>query len=987
MPVRVPRTVAQRRILTLREGLRHWPIASLAWLLALSPVAAFAQRSSEESSARESRETDVQIGLEHLEVGDYEDAIESFEKAVEAGQDVVRALRGWADALVATGKYEEAVALLEKREDFDRSGPLVARAGRIALRVGDLDRARELLSRAAERMPRSAEALYHLGETHRRAGRLEEATKVFDRAIDAYRFLDPDDAEKLAPEDFVYWGLTLVRLNRYRDADDIMFSQAEELDKDNPTLLLERGRIFHDKFNYPDSRKFYREALDLNRDFADANAELAANYLSDFLVGTKRYDQAEKYLERALRTNPRHAKAHEVRGKLWLSDGRLSRALEDLEEAVRLDRASMSARGLVAAAHYLMGNRPAFEKAQAEALAINPKGAEFFHAIAGAIEQKFRYPDTVRMCDRALELDEQFWPAYVTLGINCLRTGDRERGRAFIDKSWEHDRFNPFVFNTRVLLRHMDREFVSFENERFKYFLPRADAPFMRPYLEPLLDEAHRRLSERYKLEIDGPIEIEAFSQHKWFSARTVGLEGFAASGACFGKLVTLTTPKALPQNWGAVAWHEFAHVVTIQLTDFRVPRWLTEGISVYEEGHDRPHWTRNFQRDIADAWGSGRLLPIGELDFGFTKPRFPNQILLSYYQGCLIVEYITSKWGFGAVLEILDGYKKYQSTEKIFRDVLGQELEEFDRGFGEHIAAWVKKNGYAPVIAEDAIVPLELRKEKDPENVAVLNDLAWAYMWSGNDLDASLTISKALELDPDSGDANAIRGMLLHGENKLAPALERLERAVELGTRFGYRAHALMGEILARQREYPKAIERWEEAKRISPVGGSASRAPDVPVHLRQRGRMNVYYNLAKYYEEIGEPEKAILQMEELARHAVEDMECRYRLVKYALERNELERAAKYLDELFFINPFESTFHKHRARIAEELGDHRTVIREIGVLLLDPATDTLTAHLSLARAHLGLDDRAEAAREARIVLDIDPENADAREILEKAVR
>ena len=63
----------------------------------------------------------------------------------------------------------------------------------------------------------------------------------------------------------------------------------------------------------------------------------------------------------------------------------------------------------------------------------------------------------------------------------------------------------------------------------------------------------------------------------------------------------------------------------------------------------------------------------------------------------------------------------------------------------------------------------------------------------------------------------------------------------------------------------------------------------------------MNVYYSLAKYYEEIGEPEKAILQMEELARHAVEDMECRYRLVKYALERNELERAAKYLDELFF--------------------------------------------------------------------------------------
>ena len=68
------------------------------------------------------------------------------------------------------------------------------------------------------------------------------------------------------------------------------------------------------------------------------------------------------------------------------------------------------------------------------------------------------------------------------------------------------------------------------------------------------------------------------------------------ALGACFGRVVTMDSPKALAPGsfqWEATLWHELAHVFTIQMSNSRIPRWLTEGISAFEEKRGRPEWAR----------------------------------------------------------------------------------------------------------------------------------------------------------------------------------------------------------------------------------------------------------------------------------------------------------------------------------------------------------------------------------------------------------
>ena len=58
------------------------------------------------------------------------------------------------------------------------------------------------------------------------------------------------------------------------------------------------------------------------------------------------------------------------------------------------------------------------------------------------------------------------------------------------------------------------------------------------------------------------------------------------ALGVCFGRVVTMDSPQRTPPGefqWEATLWHELGHVITLQMSNQRVPRWLTEGISVYE--------------------------------------------------------------------------------------------------------------------------------------------------------------------------------------------------------------------------------------------------------------------------------------------------------------------------------------------------------------------------------------------------------------------
>ena len=215
------------------------------------------------------------------------------------------------------------------------------------------------------------------------------------------------------------------------------------------------------------------------------------------------------------------------------------------------------------------------------------------------------------------------------------------------------------------------------------------EADLLAPYLTELA-EAYDTFAVRYGYARRRRCGSRS-SAHADFSVRTVGLAGLGALGVSFGSVLAMDAPsarKAGEFNWGSTAWHELAHAFTLGVTDHRVPRWFSEGISVFEERRGRPGWGqgprwRSFLAALkpdtaAPGEPAQRRIRAAALSGG-GRPR--------YYQASLSARW---SWRRGAAGDpaMLVGYRDGGTTDGVFRKALGASPEEFDEEFD----AWLRQ-------------------------------------------------------------------------------------------------------------------------------------------------------------------------------------------------------------------------------------------------------------------------------------------------------
>ena len=274
-------------------------------------------------------------------------------------------------------------------------------------------------------------------------------------------------------------------------------------------------------------------------------------------------------------------------------------------------------------------------------------------------------------------------------------------------------------------------------------------------YAAELLDEAHKKLTAKYRFTPRAPISVELYPNHEDFAVRSLGLPGLGALGVCFGQVITMDSPSARTAgeyNWGTTLWHEFAHVITLQITDHRIPRWFSEGLSVYEERRARQGWGDNWTIEKLKAFGDNRFVKIEDLDAAFTRPRSPDQVPLAYFQASMVCEFIEERRGFDAILKMLALYKEGAKTADVLGRVLSISPADFDTAFNDYLkqktAPYREALASGPVKDQSKDVLLGLVKARPKDYFANLK-LGTIYKSEGDSERAVEHLRRAIEAFP----------------------------------------------------------------------------------------------------------------------------------------------------------------------------------------------------------------------------------------------
>ena len=581
----------------------------------------------------------------------------------------------YVDSYLASGQYQQGLDDIERQAAPSAQDVYWQYArGRLLEAMGRLDEAEEIYREVASENLEIWPNILSLAELLDYRGRRGEAFEAYALFYRPYKNGAFRSADLLGLA-----GRALSQVNEFRDANEA-FTTAYKLDATNPRNLTWWGDLFREKYNNADAIRTLEEALAANPNYADAYVALARTGGG--------FSNREKYATTALENNPNQVAALSVMAGLHILDSEYEEARQKLETALSINPTSLEALAHLASVHFLTGDSLSFLDVEAQALAINSQGGSFYVDLSKNAELKFRYPDAVRFAEMAVEADRRNIEGFSQLGISLLRLGQPDAARRYLDYSFDQDPFNLFVGNTLTLLDEY-ANFATLESPHFRLIIHQSERDVLGPAILELAEQAYAELTRKYPYEPQDKILLEAYNDPADFAVRIAGVPHLGLLGVSFGDVLALNTPRAQEEgeyNWARTLWHELTHTISIGLAQNKLPRWFAEGLAVFEEKEARPEWNREMELELLMAYEEDLLLPLSNMDRGFTRPSFQGQILLSYFHSGQIIDYIHDTFGENALAEIMRGYANGLDDAAAIEAATGQNLQAIDRGFRQQL-------------------------------------------------------------------------------------------------------------------------------------------------------------------------------------------------------------------------------------------------------------------------------------------------------------
>jgi hypothetical protein len=568
-----------------------------------------------------------------------------------------------AKALYASGNYSESIKMAREglaEQPWSENWLTLLTEGLLV--TGQYGDAEVVITNAFNRGTPTPHVRWLARDVFLANGRTQEAGAMVERIIQSLARTRIDSATSLA-------ALGRAALLTGLDPKlvlDRMYFPAKKADPKARAVYLAIGELALDKHDYALAAKTFQEGLTQLPDDPDLLYGLATAYApSDPALATET-------IAAALERNSNHVASLLLVAGNAINAEAFPKADEFLDRAFAINRWNPEAWSYRAVLATLQNLPADAATAQTNALKFWPTNPRVPHLIGLKLSQQYRFAEGSVFQRQALSFDPAFLEAKVQLAQDLLRLGDEAEGWRLADEVQQADNYN-VTANNLMALHDAMLKFQVLTNEHFQMRMATNEAALYGSRALELLSEARGTLAPKYGSSLTRPTLVEVFPNQSDFAVRTFAMpqnDGFL--GVCFGNVITANSPAAYaghPFNWEAMLWHEFGHVITLNLTHNKMPRWLSEGISVYEERQHNPAWGENLTPRYREMILDGDLKPIGKLSEAFMSPPTGEHLQFAYYQSSLVVQFVIERFGFTNLVAILrdlgDGAEINQAIAK----------------------------------------------------------------------------------------------------------------------------------------------------------------------------------------------------------------------------------------------------------------------------------------------------------------------------------
>ena len=573
-------------------------------------------------------------------------------------------------------------------------------------------------------------------------------------------------------------------LNNELEKADLMLSQIDKLVKNAPWRYTDaEDRLVLGQMML-EANADAKKVLELFFDTAKkVRPDLVNNYIvaADLALSKSDFGLAVRESQAGLKRHPENAELHYrlARG-LWESDRKkaveaLAKTLElnanhaeallfqteqaiDLEDyarAVKLARQVLKlnprqeiALAMLAIVANIKGEFEEEKKYRDQALSSWSKNYWVDYTIGRRLSRKYRFHEGAEYQKKSLKLNPEFVPAKIQLAQDLLRLGQDDEGWALVSEANQLDAYNVLMHNLQTLHDEIS-SFTSMEQDGIIVRMSQAEARLYGPEVLELLTSAKKVLTQKYDYKFDKPVIVEIFPRQEDFAIRTFGMPGgIGFLGVCFGHLITANSPASQgdsPTNWKSVLWHEFCHAVTLGKTRNRMPRWLSEGISVYEERLRNAGSGERISPSYRRMMLSDDLTPVSQLSAAFLQAKTPEHLQFAYFESSLVIEYLIEEYGIETVKKILVDLGAGIEINESLQRYAGS-LAELDQKF----------KTYATELAESYAAELDF-SETDLKPDSTVAQIRTFLAKSPNSFSGNLQLAAALMRDKEFQEAEKV--------------------------------------------------------------------------------------------------------------------------------------------------------------------------------------------------------------------------------------